>query len=256
MPVKLHELLAVRGSVENQLVQTVGKLKETFEKKHQHFGEKKKVFESNQPDVSPETEEQSSLQTTVLDELKWSRKFVESAIDVGFQIDMANMKAVSDIVLEDGTVLAADVPAITLLELAKRLKTVQEFFAAIPTLDPVKGFELDTTFRKPGVYRSREIVRDRTKKIQKPLVLAPATEQHPAQVQLVGDDVVIGRTREVEWSGMITPAEKAGLLERVDEMLRAVKQAQARANASDANTSYKLGRRIMDVILGDVVPAK
>lgn len=65
----------------------------------------------------------------------------------------------------------------------------------------------------------------------------------------MSDDLPIGVIRETEWSGMITPAEKSLLLGRVDEMLRAVKQARARANQVDTDNTARIGRRIMDFLL-------
>ena len=246
---KLHELLAVHSNLETQFTQTMGQLQETFTKKHAHFGEKLKVFHSNEPDVQPVTEEQSALQTTVSKELDWISKFIVQAIDVSHQIDKANTVAVADIIMEDNTIIAQSIPATTLLELEKRLVEVQKLFLVIPTLDPVKAFEADPTFRVPGVFKAREVVKTRTAKKQKPLVLYEATEKHPAQVQLLSEDVPIGTTRETEWSGMITPAEKSLLLGRVDEMLRAVKQARARANQVETDNKARIGRRIMDFLL-------
>lgn len=246
---KLHELLAVHSNLETQCTQTMGQLQDTFTKKHTHFGEKLKVFHSNEPDVAPVTEEQSALQTTVDAELSWISKFIIQAIDVSHQIDAANTQAEASIELEDGTIVAPHVPATTLLELEKRLVEIQKLFQTIPTLDPVKAFELDPTFRMKGVHKSREVVKARTAKKQRPLVLYEATKEHAAQVQLISDDVPVGTTRETEWSGMITPAEKSGLLGRVDTMIRAVKQARARANNIEVDSSKKIGRNIMAFLL-------
>lgn len=162
--VKLHELLAVHSNLETQFTQTMGQLQDTFTKKHAHFGEKLKVFHSNEPEVQPVTEEQSALQTTVSKELDWISKFIVQAIDVSHQIDKANTIAVADIVVEGDISVAFSVPATTLLELEKRLVEIQKLFLAIPTLDPVKAFEPDTSFRMPGVYKAREVVKQRTAK--------------------------------------------------------------------------------------------
>ena len=248
---KLHELLAVHSNLETQLVQTAGQLKETFTKKHQHFGEKLRVFHSNAEGVAPVTEEQSALQTTVSKELDWVSKFFVQAMDVSHQIDVANQVAVADIVLDDeaSSVLVGGIPATTLLELEKRLVVLQELFNSIPTLDPVKAFETDNTFRLPGVYKAREVVKTKTSKKQRPLVLYEATKEHAAQVQLISEDVEIGKIVETEWSGMISPADKSSLLERLDLLLRAVKQARSRANNVQVDTTRKIGRKLMDFLV-------
>lgn len=245
---KLHELLAVHSNLETQLVQTGGQLKDTFTKKHTHFGEKLKVFHPDGEGQEPITEEQSALQTTVSSELEWVSKFFIQAMDVSHQIDETNTLARADVILDDKVILAG-LPATTLLELGKRLVVLQELFTAIPTLDPVKAFEVDPTFRIKGVYKAREVVKIKTAKKNKPLVLYEATDKHPAQVQLLTEDLPIGKIRETEWSGMITPAEKAGMLERVDAMIRAVKQALSRANNVDVNTSKRIGKQLMDYLI-------
>src|SRR5207248_6321488 len=63
-----------------------------------------------------------------------------------------NRIALADVVLEDGTVLLAQVPATTLLELEKRVKEVQDLIAKILTLDPASGFEPDKE-RGAGIDR-------------------------------------------------------------------------------------------------------
>jgi hypothetical protein len=101
--------------------------------------------------------------------------------------------------------------------------------SAIPTLDPAKGFTEDKD-RGNGVYVAREVRKRRTQKEQIPLVLYPHSDKHPAQTQLITKDVEVGTIVEQEWSGLVTPAVKSRMLERVEELRRAVKQARARAN--------------------------
>ena len=246
---QLHELLAVHKNLENQVAKTSGELADTFEKKQQRFGETVIVTEWKEEGKAPSTVVQASLQTTVGEELKWISKFFVKAMDVATQIDAANQKASASITLDDGRTIASDVPVTTLLELEKRLTTLQELFAKIPTLDPTQAFEIDPTFRKPGVYKSREVIKPKTAKIDKALVLYEATKEHPAQVKEKTYDVEIGQTRTIEWSGMITPAEKAGIHARVDEMIRAVKKARAVANAVEVDQTRKIGAAIMDYLV-------
>jgi len=247
---KLHELLAVDGNLKAQADKLRGDLMATFEKKRHLFEEKLVTFQplaEGQPAV---TEAQSNLQSTVRGELDWVSKTIVKAIDVSHAINVGNTEAKADVLLEDGTPLLVGVPATTLLELEKRMKEIQELLAAVPTLDPAKSF-VKAPDRGEGIYRAREESKNRTQKVQRPIVLYPATPEHPAQTQLISEDVIIGKLNVVEHSSLLTPAEKSELLERVEGLMRAVKSARARANAIElANGDNKIGAKLLRYILG------
>lgn len=226
---KLHELLAVEGQLRGQAQATRTELRATFTNKRHLFEEKRVTFTPAEDGAQPISEQQSDLQSKINDELAWIAGIWSNAIDVSLQVADANQRARADIVLDDGSTLLTNVPAVALLELEKRAAEIHELILAIPTLDPAKGFVIDTD-RGAGVYKAREVVKTRTKKAQRPLVLFPATKEHPAQTQIISEDVAVGRVLEQEWSGLITPAEKGILLERAEALARAVKKARMRAN--------------------------
>ncbi len=181
-------------------------------------------------------------------ELAWLNPFVTKAIDAAYAIDLANTMAKADIVLEDGSVLAKDVPATALLQLEKRVKEFSDLVKVIPTLDPAVGFQPDTS-REPGIYAARPVTKVSTEKVQEPLVLAPATDKHPAQVQLVSRDIKVGDIEEREWSSLITPATKAELIERAEALYRAVTTARSRANDLDFDVkSNKIGKKLWEFV--------
>jgi hypothetical protein len=70
----------------------------------------------------------------------------------------------------------------------------------------------------------------KTEKSVIPVTLSPATDKHPAQVQAVTKDVVVGKFSTIKRSGAATAIQKAEALKRVDELLVEVKQARMRAN--------------------------
>jgi hypothetical protein len=232
---KLHELLAVEQPLKKQAAATRADLINTFTKKHHLFGEKRVTFTSRDEGAQPVTETQSDLQTTVRRELKWIADLWEKSVDTSLQVAYGNTFAVADVLLEDGTTLAEGVPATALLELEKRAGEIHGLVSAIPTLDPAKGFKEDPD-RGVGVYRARDDNRVRTKKITRPMVKYEATKEHPAQVDLVQEDVAIGTIRAQEWSGLITPGDKADMLARAEELRRALKTARSRANEAPAAT--------------------
>ena len=237
---KLHELLAVETNLENQANKTRTELVSTFEKKGHLFEEKVSTFipsAEGQPEV---VESRSDIQTTVLKELAAVSKYISKALDASFQVAEANTRAKADIVLENGAVLATDVTATALLELEKRVAELHALVCAIPTYDPAKGFEPDAA-RGIGYYIGRLISKERTKNVQKPLVLYPATEQHPAQVQLINELVPVGKIQEQEWTSRLSPAVKSDMIARADDLLRAVRSARSRANDCEVDTTKKIG---------------
>lgn len=243
---KMHELLAVDANLKGQAQTVRLELQNTLEKKRHLFSQTLKTFTPLAEGAQAETREQSDIQTTVKSEVQWLTGILVKALDAAYAIDVANTTAKADIILETGDMLAKDVPATALLQLEKRVKEISEFIKTIPTLDPAKGFELDLS-REPGIYKAREVLKPSTQKIQEPLTLAPATKEHPAQVQLVTKDVRVGTLQELEWSSLITPAMKADLLERSEALFRAVTQARSRANDIDVDTkTNKIGRKLLD----------
>lgn len=230
---KLHELLAVESGLKAQTVATVADLTGTFEKKRVLFTGKNVTYSPFTEDPTSgnvgRTEEELEVNTTVPRELAWISDFLAKSLNATYQVAVGNTLAKADIVLEDDTVLAKDVPATNLLELEKRVAELLTFAKSIPTLDPAKGFKLDPD-KGEAIFRAREDVKFRTKKTTKAIVLYPHTDKHPAQVKEVTEDEKVGTVTTLEWSGLITPVQKGQIIERVEMLARAVKKARTRAN--------------------------
>jgi hypothetical protein len=237
---KLHELLAVESPLKGQADKCRNELSSTLEKKRHLFSERLVTFHSNEEGKPAATEEQSALQSTIHKELSWISGIWSKALDGAHAIAEANTKARADVVLEDGTVLLTDVPATSLLELEKRATEIQELIVAIPPLDPAKGFTPDAT-RGVGIFQAREDVRTRGKKVQRALVLYEATKEHPAQVKEISVDEPVGEIRTKEWSGLITTGEKADMLDRIEQLARAIKRARSRANNTEVGSAKSIG---------------
>lgn len=242
---KLHELLAVSSNMTLQVSKVLADLTGTFSNKAHLFTKKLVTFQPSTEGATPQIESQSDIQTTVVKEIDWVLGVVSKGIDLGYQIDTANTAAVADVVTEDGETLLKAVPATFLLQLEKRVKAVRDLFEKIPTLDPSKGFSQDPDFGV-GVFKAREVNKNRTAKIEDFIVVVPATAEHPAQVAKVNKDVVTGRIQEQEWSSLITPALKSDLLNRADVLLRAIKKALARANETSIDAAgNKIGKNLL-----------
>ncbi len=257
---KLHEMLAALGTVKGQAEKTRNELIATFTGKKDHFREKDVTFQSlkqNADGSTPEavTKKELLIQTTVNEELAWITGHMSKFIDAAHGIAVANTIAKADVIL-DGQIILMDMPATSLLELEKRASEVFTLVSNIPTLDPAKGFEPDVTFRKSGVFKAREVTIENTTKLDIPLTLAEATKEHPAQVKLVTKDVVTGKTMTTEYSGLITPAQKADMLNRVEKLKVALKSARARANNTTIPVNRtKIGEALLNFAFFGTSPA-
>ena len=79
--------------------------------------------------------------------------------------------------------------------------------------------------------------------------VAEATKEHPAQTQLITEDVVAGTWVTVKYSGAMPAPRKKQLLGRIEKLANAVKFAREQANASEAQDK-KLGKEVFDFLFG------
>lgn len=244
---KLHELLAAEGTLGQQAEKTRADLENTFEKKQQHFIGQTVLFQPVEEGKQPVEETNRKIQTTVRKELRWIAGILTPVLDTGFQIDKANTQAVADIELEDGTVLAKNVPTTALLRLEHRMDEILKLAAKIPTLDPLKNFEPDKAAGE-GIYRARDEVKTRGRKVPKVIVKYPHTEQHPAQTELITLDEPAGTVTTSIWSGELSVADKGDLLERCEKLRVAIKKARARANGIEVSTQDKIGSTLLNYV--------
>jgi hypothetical protein len=249
---KLHELLAVENNLETQAAKTRTDLMATFEKKRHLFAEKRVVFIPSEEGKPQVTESQSDIQSTVMRELDWVSTNIQKALDASLRVALTNTTARASIVIEDTNIMIAkDVPATALLELEKRVAELHALVGAIPTLDPALGFVEDPA-RGAGIYKAREVNKTRSKKDVRIIVKYAATKEHPAQTELLPCETPIGTLQEQEWSSLITPAQKAEMLDRVERLLRATRQARSRANDCEVPQAAIGGTLLRYVFTGKV----
>lgn len=251
---KLFEYIVSRDQLKGQLRALATELRGTFEKKRHLFEERRKTFTANTEGAQPVVEEQQDIQSTVMDELKWFGGHWIKTVDSIRQVEEGNITARADILLDDGMALVTGLPATALLDLSNRTDELLELLKSVPTLDPAKAFAADEA-RGNGIFKARDVTKARTKKIEDIVVVVQPTKEHPAQIAKLTKDVETGTILEQEWSGMITPAMKADMLSRVEEVRRAVKSALQRANAVELPTEPVVGAKLYSYVLGVSVGA-
>lgn len=172
-------------------------------------------------------------------------------MDTTYQKEIGNQEAKADVVLPDGTTLAKDLPVSFLLTLETRFTELREVFSNTPTLPVGVHYERAEDMGKGFWITKYPTVTERTEKIVEPLVLYPADEHHPAQVDKITKDVKISEISTEYISGMITSREKADMLGRMDDLITAVKKARHTANTIKT-PSDKIADVFSDYILGDL----
>lgn len=165
--------------------------------------------------------------------------------DITATRDAANCLAKADLVVGD-TVLLRDVPSSHLLYLEQELIHVRTLIDHMPTLDPAENWALDTL---DDLYKTNEIEKMRTQKVSRPIVLYNATVEHPAQTQLISEDINVGTWVEQKVSGAVPEFEKQQLLDRVELLQVAVKRAREKANLVDA-PQVQEGKILFDWLFG------
>jgi hypothetical protein len=174
-------------------------------------------------------DDNTEVQLTVNEILDQFRKPMTRMLDTIATAEYANTEAFGDIVV-DGETLLEKVPVTFLMQLEKQLeREVRGLIVKLPTLDPAESWDVSPT-QRAGVFETPDFETHRTKKVQKPIVLFPATDKHPAQTQLITEDVIDGYWRKRKFSGAIPAAEKDALLEKCDKLIAAVKFAREQAN--------------------------
>ena len=145
--------------------------------------------------------------------------------------DFGNTLAKADIVLdpdgENPETLAKDVPTSYLLFLEKQLTDLRTFVRKLPVLDPAKQWKYQPNI---GMYESKPEIELKKIKVPTPIVLFPATPEHPAQTKLESLDKLEGRWTKTLHSSAF-PADEIKRLERnISALEKAVKFAREKAN--------------------------
>lgn len=252
---QLHKLLSVVAGLKGAANKILQESLQVFRAKGHLFDGRLKTYKPDADDGDTIPEEREPLVTTVGEKIAHMVEMASPGIDAAFQVEDTNRSAAADITLEDGTVIAENVPVTFLLQFDKQLNAMRTVYDAIPTRDPKFDWVEDpdagkgvstTAYPEQGNRLLEEIV---------PLVLYEATEKHPAQVKEQKKSVKVGVWTTKRWTGKISPTQKYELMSRIDQLQRAVKQAMSKANETE-HSSRKIAEGLFSFINGDLPLAR
>jgi hypothetical protein len=241
---KLCQVLAIEKGVKSRTASTVTGLYHKVQKGVLLNGLSKTYEPLNEDGVRYPPERQR-VQVRADEVLRETQKALTELFDVTAQKDFANCAAKADITV-DGQVVLSGVPVTYLLFLEKQLTDLKTLLSKIPTLDSAEDWSYDTA---AGLFKSAPVVSTRTQKVQKPIVLYDATEEHPAQTQLISEDIVVGNWTTVKQSGALPADRKRTLRQRVEKLLESVKFAREAANSEEAE-KVEVGAKVLNFVFG------
>lgn len=249
---KLHELLAAEKTPTGAWNQLYEDTLKKF-KNQQHFfdGHSKSLAMINDTpenkNIEAQAREEKPVTTTVYETLEYALDIFAKSEDLQYQKNATNRMATGTVMWK-GSPLLANMPVDELLGLEARLTRLRQLFAEIPTLDATKHWQLDVdTGEYVWVTKFPEET-TKTEKVIVPVIMAQATDKHPAQVQAVSKDVVVGKFTTIKRSGAATALQKADIIKTVDDLIIEVKQARMRANETEAVTD-KVADKIVAVLM-------
>lgn len=187
------------------------------------------------------------VQAFVIPELANVRRYGEEAFDVVATKDATNMLAKADLVV-DGEVMVAGIGISHLLWLEDALNELHGFLQHLPVLSTAKAWNLDES--DSNLWKSDAEVVPRTAKKTVALVLHPGTDKHAPQAIPNVEDVRTGLVYTTVLSGAIKEDKRRELTDRCDKLIKAVRDAIAKANHTEAVEVTGEGFAIMQYILG------
>jgi hypothetical protein len=243
---KLNQVIAIEKGIKSRAHSAASELYKIIQKP-ELFNGFTRIYLKKDDDGEELPSEKKVVQFRSRDAIATLRMSQSELFDVTVQKDVANTVAKAPIVV-DGKVITPELPVSALLFLEKQITDLRTFVAAIPILDNSENWELDA---HSGLYKAEPVQTHRTKKTVRPLVLYPATPEHPAQTQLVQEDVIAGFWTTVRQSAAMPKPERDKIAERLEKLLIAIKEARELANDTDAGKRPAIGSAVFEYLLNE-----
>jgi hypothetical protein len=243
----LHEILAAEKGVRQKTNKDGAEACHNLQRPQPLVGVIK-VYTPNAEDGQKLPGQHDIVQVRVPDEIARFTTAIASLVDILATKELGNTVAKADLVLPDGTVIAKGVPATTLLMLEKQVDDLAAFIGKLPTLPTDAVWTEDTARSGRGVWATVPVTSTRQEKVPTNHVKAAATDKHPAQVDVIYVDQIVGTWETTRLCGALPIGEVRALKERVGALAVAVKQARTRANETQVEP-VALGAKLMSWVV-------
>lgn len=242
---KLNQIIAVEKGAKTQVHTEISELYKAVQKPDLFHGFNKQYQkkDDDDQDLPPESKR---VQYTVASVTEQIERSMSKLMNITARKDWTNTTAKSDVTV-DSVVILKDVPVSYLLFLEKNLTDIRTFVSKLPVLGSDEDWKKD---ENTGLFKTPEVKTHRSKKVQKALVLYHATPEHPAQTQIITEDIIAGYWSQVKYSGAIQEPKQKEILERVEKLLNAVKQAREASNAANEIDTPDVGKEVFSYLFG------
>ena len=240
---KLNQIIAIEKGVKSRVYGRLTELHKLLQKPALFNGFSKQ-YEKRDEEGEDLPPERQRVQMTVSNVLMDIATQTTELLDVTASKDWTNTRAFGRVM--DGDRVLFEAPVTYLLFLEKQLSDLRTMIGELPVLDEAEEWSGDSN---SGLSRTAELRTHRTKKVQKPIVLYQATPEHPAQTQLVTEDIIAGYWKLTKLSGAMAKPERDRLLGRVETLFKAVKQAREEANGVDVIEPPAIGNIMFDYLM-------
>jgi hypothetical protein len=243
---KLNQILAIEKGAKAQVKSVTDRLYVQIQKTGLWNGFSKTYHPFDDEDTQQRPQEGVIVQVSGEDVLQQLSQAMGRLMDLTATKAIANTLAKADVVV-DGEVVLEAVPVSQLLDLEKMLVDLATILGKLPTLDPTEDWHFD---QNRGLQVTDPVFTVASKKVPKNHVKAPATDKHPAQVEVYPEDVPVGRWYTTKFSGAFPASRVKQLKERVEKLKVAVKFAREEAN-SVTITDAQYGAKVFGYLLAE-----
>ncbi len=242
---KLNQIIAIEKDIKSRFLAKISELYKVLQKPtlFNGFSKEYRKLDEGDMDLPPESQKVTFF---VKDILKEVEKASTEYMNITARKDWTNCKAQSTVTIGSHQLLE-NVPVSYLLFLEKRITDLRTFINTLPELAVEEDWTKDVN---SGFFKSKTMRTHRTKKVTKPLVVVQATKEHPAQVQVISEDILAGHWDLTKVSGGIPKLEKEKLYERTEALLKALKEAREAANSQEEVVPPDVGKIIFEYLLG------
>jgi hypothetical protein len=237
---KLNQVIAIEKGVKSRVYGHITTLDKAIQKPAL-FNGFAKSYEKKAEDGEDLPGEGQRVQFIAREVLRDVARQTTELFDITARKDWTNCHARGRVIV-DGTELFA-APVTFLLFIEKQLTDLRTLVDRLPVLDPAEEWTLD---ENSGLFKSQETRTHRTKKVQRPIVLYDATDKHPAQTQLIAEDIIAGFWKTIKQSGAMRKPDKDTLMEKIEKLFKAIKEAREEANNVDVGEVPAIGDLIFN----------
>lgn len=240
---KLNQLLAVRKGLRGRTDNAVTELYKQLQKPALYAG----LVRTYQPrDDAGEhlPSERQLVQRSVEDDLQSTAAAMTKLFEVTASVDYTNQITGADVPVGED-VLIQNAPVSFLLFLEKQLTDFRTMVTKVPTLAPEEEWSPD---HHNGGARSASVGTTRARKVPFSFEASPATDKHPAQVQVMQRDEIVGDWTLVKFSGAVSVVRRDQILTKIDTLMDAVRKAVEEANVA-LTVDVSPGEAVFDFLL-------